>query len=176
MPLSQVNSVQGYSFYSSITMLLFFLFFVFFLNFFLWTKVHFVEPLIAPVLDFVCPSITIFIIVVVVVGNALPCSLLLLLWGMCHGVSCGGGRQRQGRTVVDLRRGRPHRPKFLHFYAVFGKHLSSNRLVPPGVGAHSLGNPGSATAEVSQTCPAIQYNKKLRFPWGTGGLPKERQT
>ena len=28
----------------------------FFFKFFVWTKVHFVEPLIAPVLDFVCPS------------------------------------------------------------------------------------------------------------------------
>ena len=31
-------------------------FFFFFYKFFVWTKVHFVEPLIAPVLDFVCPS------------------------------------------------------------------------------------------------------------------------
>ena len=34
----------------------FFFFFFFFFKFFVWTKVHFVEPLIAPVLDFVCPS------------------------------------------------------------------------------------------------------------------------
>ena len=33
----------------------FFVFWVFFINF-CWTNVHFVEPLIAPVLDFVCPS------------------------------------------------------------------------------------------------------------------------
>ena len=33
----------------------FFFFFFFFLNF-CWTNVHSVEPLIAPVLDFVCPS------------------------------------------------------------------------------------------------------------------------
>ena len=32
-----------------------FFFFFFFLNF-CWTKAQFVEPLIAPVLDFVCPS------------------------------------------------------------------------------------------------------------------------
>ena len=31
-------------------------FFFFFLINFCWTNVHFVEPLIAPVLDFVCPS------------------------------------------------------------------------------------------------------------------------
>ena len=31
--------------------------FFFFFKFFVWTKVHFVEPLIAPVLDFVCPSL-----------------------------------------------------------------------------------------------------------------------
>ena len=31
-------------------------FLCFFINFFCWTKAHFVEPLIAPVLDFVCPS------------------------------------------------------------------------------------------------------------------------
>ena len=31
-------------------------FFFFFFKFFVWTKVHFVEPLIAPVLDFVCSS------------------------------------------------------------------------------------------------------------------------
>ena len=31
-------------------------FFLFFFKFFCWTKAQFVEPLIAPVLDFVCPS------------------------------------------------------------------------------------------------------------------------
>ena len=31
-------------------------FFVLFFSNFCWTKAHFVEPLIAPVLDFVCPS------------------------------------------------------------------------------------------------------------------------
>ena len=35
-------------------MILFFFFF-FLINFY-WTNVHFVEPLIVPVLDFVCPS------------------------------------------------------------------------------------------------------------------------
>ena len=30
--------------------------FIFFFKFFVWTKVYFVEPLIAPVLDFMCPS------------------------------------------------------------------------------------------------------------------------
>ena len=32
------------------------LLFIYLFIFFVWTKVHFVEPLIAPVLDFVCPS------------------------------------------------------------------------------------------------------------------------
>ena len=49
-------------------------------------------------------------------------------------------------SLVD--QGRPPRPKFLHFHAVFEKQYSNIRLAPPrpmGVGTSLSGYPGSAT-------------------------------
>ena len=37
----------------------------------------------------------------------------------------------------------PHRPKRLHFQAIFGKNLPNNRLAHPWISTPPLANPGS---------------------------------